>query len=300
MKQQIMSIFTRTPLHVGAGSAVGVVDLPVMRERHTGYPVIPGSSMKGVLADLWRDDLEATKGTLVRKSGSDAELLFGVDNDPNRAASGKLLVGEAKLVVFPVRSAKGGFAWLTCPLALGRLARDLGVSLDLPKVRSMEAVAAGALVFEKKETTANVTKTTRRVILEEYVLNADEESAKLASVVKALKGLSDDSLWQDELESHLCLVSDEMFKYFVECTCEVAPHVKIDDETGTAADGALFSQENVPADAMFCAVFHELKPGLLGKLEARLAENGHLLQVGADATTGLGWCSVALRDIQAH
>ena len=58
MKQQIMSIFTRTPLHVGAGSAVGVVDLPVMRERHTGYPVIPGSSLKGVLADLWRDDLD--------------------------------------------------------------------------------------------------------------------------------------------------------------------------------------------------------------------------------------------------
>ncbi|MGN0879880.1 MAG: type III-B CRISPR module RAMP protein Cmr4 [Oligosphaeraceae bacterium] len=298
MKQQMMSIFTRTPLHVGAGSSVGVVDLPVMRERHTGYPVIPGSSLKGVLADLWRDDLD--EGTWTRKSGSDAELLFGVDNDPNRAASGKLLVGEAKLVVFPVRSAKGGFAWLTCPLALGRLARDLGVSFDLPKVGSMSAVAASALVFEQKTATGNITKTTRNVILEEYVLNADEESARLEPVVTELLKLADDTLWQEELKAHLCLVSDEMFKYFVECTCEVAPHVKIDDETGTAADGALFSQENVPADAMFCAVFHELKPGLLDKLEAKLAENGHLLQVGADATTGLGWCSVALRDIQAH
>ena len=52
MQTKIMSIFTRTPLHVGCGSSVGAVDQPVVRERHTGYPVIPGSAIKGVLADL--------------------------------------------------------------------------------------------------------------------------------------------------------------------------------------------------------------------------------------------------------
>ena len=56
MKKQIMSIFTRTPMHVGAGSSVGIVDLPIIRERHTDYPVIPGSSLKGVLADLWQEE----------------------------------------------------------------------------------------------------------------------------------------------------------------------------------------------------------------------------------------------------
>lgn len=55
MQTKIMSIFTRTPLHVGCGSSVGAVDQPVVRERHTGYPVIPGSAIKGVLADLWNE-----------------------------------------------------------------------------------------------------------------------------------------------------------------------------------------------------------------------------------------------------
>ena len=56
MQTKIMSIFTRTPLHVGCGSSVGAVDQPVVRERHTGYPVIPGSAIKGVLADLWNKE----------------------------------------------------------------------------------------------------------------------------------------------------------------------------------------------------------------------------------------------------
>ena len=53
MSTQVLAIFTRTPLHVGCGSSVGAVDQPVVREHHTGYPVIPGSALKGVLADLW-------------------------------------------------------------------------------------------------------------------------------------------------------------------------------------------------------------------------------------------------------
>jgi CRISPR-associated protein Cmr4 len=51
MKQNLLYLFTRTPLHVGAGSAVGAIDQPIQRERHTGFPLIPGSSIKGVLRD---------------------------------------------------------------------------------------------------------------------------------------------------------------------------------------------------------------------------------------------------------
>ena len=49
MNSKTLAIFTRTPLHVGAGSSVSAVDQPVQRERHTGHPVIPGSSIKGVM-----------------------------------------------------------------------------------------------------------------------------------------------------------------------------------------------------------------------------------------------------------
>lgn len=281
MKQQLLSIFTRTPMHVGAGSSVGVVDLPVIRERHTGYPVIPGSSLKGVLADLWSEDLEKNdRGVLVRRKGSDAEMLFGKDNDPQKAAAGKLLIGESRLLAFPVRSAKAGFAWCTCPLALGRFLRDAGKTFNMPTLEGMQCVSAAGLKLEGK------------VILEEYILEAKTDSVD--EVAKLLVGLSDDTLWKDELAMHLVILSDEMFKYFVENTCEIAQHVKIDDETGTAAAGALFNQENVPAETMFYTTLHETGEDALVKVAAKLQENDNLLQIGADATTGLGWCSVKL------
>ena len=54
---QILYLFTRTPLHVGAGASVGAIDQPIIRERHTGFPVIPASSLKGTFADAWNDGL---------------------------------------------------------------------------------------------------------------------------------------------------------------------------------------------------------------------------------------------------
>ena len=75
MKQKLMTIFSRTPVSVGAGSSVGAIDLPVMRERHTRIPIIPGSSVKGVLRDLWNDDKDKQIGDQddqVRKKDIDA------------------------------------------------------------------------------------------------------------------------------------------------------------------------------------------------------------------------------------
>lgn len=287
MEKAIMSIFTRTPMHVGAGSSVGIVDLPIIRERHTGYPVIPGSSLKGVLADLWPEDREEKtdkngKKFYVRISNKTAEKLFGVDNDPKRAATGNLLVGESKIVAFPVRSAKAGFAWVTCPLALGRYLREVNPAIAIQDLKEMECCASTDLRFDQNG-----------IILEEYLIAVKEEVP--AAIVDELKKLSSDSLWQGELQKHLVILSDEMFKYFVESTCEIAQHVKINDETGTADGGALFNQENVPAETMFFTVFHELKNNCLADLQKKLDEVNNLLQIGADATTGLGWGTVAFR-----
>ncbi len=47
----LLFIHAQTSLHPGSGVALGVVDLPVQRERHTQWPVIPGSTLKGILRD---------------------------------------------------------------------------------------------------------------------------------------------------------------------------------------------------------------------------------------------------------
>ena len=105
MKTKVMSIFTRTPLHVGCGSSVGAVDQPVTRERHTGYPVIPGSTIKGVLADLWT--VKSEKGEYVREK----EGIRLLGNDPAdkkvAAQAGTLLIGEGKFSLSPCAARRG-------------------------------------------------------------------------------------------------------------------------------------------------------------------------------------------------
>ncbi len=280
MNQKVMSIFTRTPMHVGAGASVGAVDLPIIRERHTGYPVIPGSSLKGVLAALWNDKKNLTEENK-RIKGSELENLFGRDDDDKNPQAGKLLVGEAKILAFPVRSAKNAFAWCTCPMALARAKRDIGFSYAVPSLAEPEQCLAPTAM-----------RINDKVILEEYCLEfAGEVNQELTA---SLQSLSDDATWKEGLANHLVVLSDEMFSYFVQNACEIAQHVKIDIDTSAAEKGALFNQENVPSETMFYALMTETKDGCLETLDKKLKANNQILQIGADATTGLGWCTVEL------
>jgi CRISPR-associated protein Cmr4 len=296
MQTRILHIFTRTPLHVGAGSSVGAIDQPVIRERHTGFPVIPGSALKGVLADLWADELVRketqkdgkTAVSFVRPDTANSELcqLFG-NEDASAAKAGALLLGEAKLLAFPVRSAKGCFAWLTCPLALARYARDADIALPVLSVsgEQLRVTDNSALKLNGE-----------KVILEEYPFTVASDAIPPA-ITDALKPAVTDAVWQN-LPAHLAVISDELFAYFAVNACEVAQHVRIDDEKGTVAKGALFNQENVPSETLFYAPVRASTADALDKLAVKLTSTRNLLQLGGDATTGLGWCSLNLTNLQ--
>ncbi len=49
-----------TPLHMGTGTELGVVDLPIQREKHTGFPKGEASSIKGTFRSIseYKDYLE--------------------------------------------------------------------------------------------------------------------------------------------------------------------------------------------------------------------------------------------------
>ena len=279
MNTKLMTIFTRTPLHVGCGSSVGAVDQPVARERHTRFPIIPGSAIKGVLADLWldRSDIDHPK-----RDGEGTKLL-GAESD-DAAHAGSLLIGEGKLLAFPVRSAKHCFAWITCPIILKRFAADCNSS-----VATLDLGNDAALAPEKLRIDGNV-------IFEEYPLPSTQTVPQ--DIIDEFAKLSEEPTWKDEVKDRLAIVSDELFAYFAENACEIANHNRIDDRTGVVADKALFSQENVPSETMFYAVINSRESDDICKLEAKLKSEKQLLQIGADMTTGLGWCSVAMKEVQ--
>ena len=328
MKSKLLYLFTRTPLHVGAGSSVGAIDQPIQRERHTGFPIIPATSLKGSFADHWNESLleEApdkdgkVKKVRVSKGGgfSESSWLFGSDND-KPAFAGSLIFSEARVLAFPIRSAKGSFAWITCPLMLQRAARD-GVFgpeklKDAQGAEQVNDIRKAALDFKEptdgdalfQPLDPNDKDTGKldldgQVVLEEYCFKACATTYPTA-LAKALAGLMDDELFKS-ISDRLVIVSNGTMSHFATTACEVAQHVRISDETGTAESGGLFNQENVPADTLFYSVLSATKSRVPnGELQSKTADqalaefaakidNERVFQFGGDASTGLGFCSV--------
>jgi CRISPR-associated protein Cmr4 len=97
-----------------------------------------------------------------------------------------------------------------------------------------------------------------------------------------------------------------MMSHFATTACEIAQHVRISDETGTAEQGGLFNQENVPADTLFYSVLSATKSRVPdGEFKGRpdidainsfvtKVEAIKVFQFGGDASTGLGFTSVSL------
>jgi CRISPR-associated protein Cmr4 len=288
LNKKTLYLFTRTPLHVGAGNSVGAIDQLVQREKHTGFPIVPGSAIKGVLADAYNETTEDGKvvidedrrATMRTKEGAKLFGLGAGKKKGDNGQSGAISFGEAQLLAFPVRSAKGCFAWLTSPLALKRWQRTTGK--DLGEIH--DTIGDNKACFCEKTLGEKLDGQSRySALFEDYVFHHESDF----SAAKVLEeSIAVDGLWSDLAAAHLVLVSDHTLSHFARTACEVAQHVVIDDETGTAKEGLLFNQENVPAETLFFSTLTEFREGALEKLEVP-----NPLQVGGDATTGLGFCS---------
>jgi len=108
--------------------------------------------------------------------------------------------------------------------------------------------------------------------------------------------MQNDALWQSVAE-RLVIVSDGIFSHFCATACEVQQRIKIDPDTGTVKNGALFNQENVPSETMFYAMIGERRTesNACGPLDEKLGQVNNILQIGGDETIGLGFCSVVVR-----
>jgi len=208
--------------------------------------------------------------------------LFGQGGDGKNFAAGKISFGEARLVLFPVRSAKGAFALATSPLALQRFARDAGLKLPIPNSpKDMTCLAGSKVIIPGKNA----------VVLEEYRFNS--VGAFPDDWQKTLSGLLNDAVLTGA-EGRFVLLSDGDLSHFAVNACQINQHVRIDDKTGTAEDGGLFNEETVPSETLFYSALTETREiGVKNEVfEALKAEQ--LVQFGGKGTTGLGFCTVKL------
>lgn len=306
----LLVLHAETPLHPGAGTALGVVDLPVQRERHTQFPIIPGTALKGVLRDAARRPLR-TNGKSGNDANDDARVvsIFGGAPGSGNPEAGAISVSDARLLALPVRSLKGVFAWVTCAQILERLARDAHlVGLDLA-ITDFVASENQAIVAPDSSLVAD----DKRVVLEEFDFEVVADEKKRVAFAGAAKNLSDKLLPSDaafattraRFERSLCLIADNDFAHFAQHSTEIVARIGLNTETKTANRGALFYQELLPADSVFYAVIiaeavrakgGENRPRetwgaaqVLDKLRNEVLPA--YLQVGADESTGRGFCA---------
>ena len=141
MQPRLFHLHGLSALHCGTGQSAGVVDLPIARARATKLPIVPGSSLRGVLRQQVSErDREAARTLFGPKS-------IRGDRD---AFAGALAVGDAHLLLLPVRCLAGIVSYVTAPFILRRDARDLrraGVpSPPLPPEPATDDETAEALV----------------------------------------------------------------------------------------------------------------------------------------------------------
>jgi CRISPR-associated protein Cmr4 len=239
-------LYCETPLHAGTGSELGVVDLPIQRERHTSFPKIEGSSLKGALRERFEGVLNNNR--------KDADLfaVFGPEGDGTDNYAGAIGFTDARLLLFPVKSMKGVFAWVTCPQVLKRFFKDILIS-----GKESMPFTEGDLPEPSQPGKAFVTNTTElilsndRIVLEEYAFTVEKDDITSEIGNWLLRHLfGEDTWWQNKIANSLVLLHDEDFRDFVTLSTEVITRTKIDNKSGTVEDGALFTEEYLPESSV--------------------------------------------------
>lgn len=314
MQQRLLTLHCLSPLHCGTGQGIAGIDLPVIRERHSGWPLVPSSSIKGVLRDTYREHLVAAieqgKHAWSSDGASDYEqrspqhradaesnttALFGPEP---RAAStqelglGALIFGDAMLMAFPVRSLVGVFALCTCPLALHRLGRITGESIKVSAPSNDQMLGNQALVAAEGQ-----------VVLEDHALtHSGPVPQAVLDLFTRLLGPEHESF----LQQHLAVLPDDLFSWFAQHATQVEARIALNPATKTVNEGQLFYEETVPPESIFVAPLaaedarhHKVKNNPIAKAEAALAELSQVidkqtLQFGGKATIGRGQCAVHL------
>jgi len=288
----VLFIYVETPLHAGSGRSLGVVDLPIQRERTTDYPIVQASSIKGRLrAEAQPPKMPPDKW----------EAIFGPETGNASEHAGALSVGDARILLFPVRSLAGVFAWTTSVGALARFRRDAeiaGLSLDWelpPDLSSDQAWVSGDKL-----------KAGDSIVLEEFSFTPDSTHADKVKAIgewladNALPNGSEYEYWRTNLPEKLCILPGDAFRDFVKYATEVQTHIRIDEATKTVKEGALWTSESLPMDSLlYCPLMatRSRKKGvdLDGKQILQKLASLELVRtrLGGDETTGQG--VVALR-----
>src|SRR5581483_606013 len=295
MHARITFLHALSLLHAGTGQGAGVIDLPIAREKATGLPFLPGSSLKGsIRASYDMHDPEQAR---------ECRKVFGPDvadmNEDGYASS--VQFSDQRLLLLPVRSLAGTFAWVTSPYVLLRLARDS---------EDAEATLPTAPVpTVQDEENYIVIGTTSKILVDAEVYLEDLElkhgqpddspAANSWASWIAERVFPDDTSWQTTLRERFCIIHDDVFSFLLDTATEITARIKLKPEAKIVEDGGLWYEEALPTETILSGIVlvaptkaADIRPDRVFEiLENRTQKT---LQFGGKATVGRGLCRVRL------
>lgn len=219
--------------------------MPIQREAATGYPLIPASSLKGVLRARARS--QQAPAELVAFLGSEPE---GDEVRPSCVA-----ISDSVPLLFPARALTGIFAWVTSLETMSRFVRDLAVygvkNLKPPQLPALDPTSAGVALETPLLGTA------KTLVLEEFTFpaRACEEVGALGTWL-AENAIPDDpayDYWRQKAARGVVVLPEAAYRHFVRYGTQTLQRIRIDPQTGTAAEGSLWSEEYLPPETLMYA-----------------------------------------------
>lgn len=268
---------TVTPLHAGGERGTGVVDLPVAREHHSAWPVIPSSTVKGNFRAKARDHRD-------KFSKEVEDRLFGPEG---AETGGAIRFDEASVLLLPVRSLDQHFYWVTAPDAL----RRFGVAL-----RRAGAKLPDSIPEPVQDHVMVAESTSGSLHLEDMCLRTQQTG--LDSWVTALAKVA--ALTEEVLKRKLAVVTDDDFRVLCGFALPVSAHIKLDPALKVNKHSALWYEEDVSVDTVFYSVFgclasadRNLKADdVATHLQTLLDADAGFTRFGGGETVGKGVCDV--------
>lgn len=261
------SLKTMFNTHVGSGqTSYGIVDNIVQKDYLTGYPCINSTSLKGALREWVKVALKKETMTIF---GDANETDKGIEKQGKMNKPGSHHFFQASLLSYPMRSDKIQFFNATCPEILISLKSQLiefgifDLNNDLDKLLG---------VLPKPKYPISLTNKSD-FIVEAHNIKTVAQNIQLSDNLKVLFG------------DNLIIMHNDDFNLLIK---KLPIITRNHLENGQSSN--LFYEEIVPRETRFGFLVGSNKVD--ENNFSSIADESKLLQIGANATVGYGFCKL--------
>ena len=203
--------------------------------------------------------------------------------------------GDANLLILPIRSFAGTVAYATCPYVLRQYQRDVGAELTTPP-------ALDGVAHVTNSTVLNVAG--NQIALEDLDINSQACGVAQGWAEFIAKQIYPDSVagcenWREEFINRFVVLPDNIFSFLADTATEIRTRIRINRETRIVENGALWTEENLPAESVLWGVLGVSqardKSGRTADDLAKLLPKDEInIQIGGKHTVGRGFCRLLI------